>query len=96
MHRQQEHDYVDTHVGGSHPFIVGLNVDAMICIYHSRVESGAERMTLEDLQADGYEEPNYTQDTDNKRLPPEGGGVEDSAIQEQDRKFNHGYGEGIR
>ena len=81
MHRQQEHDYVYSHVGGSHPFIVGLNVDAMTCIQHFRDKSIADRMTLEDLQTSGYEEPGYTQNTDNECLPPEGSGVEDSAIQ---------------
>ena len=38
-------------------------------------------MTLEDLHTNGYKEPGYTQNTENECLLPEGGGVEDSAIQ---------------
>lgn len=52
-------------------------------------------MTLEDLQADGYEEPSCAQGTNNKCLPPESRGIEDPAVQEQDRDLDHSYCKGI-
>ena len=48
-------------------------------------------MTLENLQEDGYEEPGYAQDTNNECLLPERRGIEDPAVQEQDRDLDHGY-----
>ena len=48
-------------------------------------------MALENLQADGYEEPDYAQDTNNECLPPKGRRIEDSTVQEQDGDFDHGY-----